>query len=906
MKYLKLALIYFIFSISVCLSQTKGPVFNLETWNPEGQNTYSLNGQWYFTWNKFIDPSSIRSKKDIPSEAVKVKVPKRWIELKKKYPSMGKATYISVLENIPTERPLIFKIKQPYLAFKAYFVQGGKVKAVWNNGQIKTKSKDEVPGYYLSFKTVQFSKGRIFLIIHLTNQLLHTGGILRAVEVGTEHNIFEETNTRNFVSICVFGILLIMGLYHFIFYGVRRKDNGLLWFGVFCTLAALRTMCIDNYFEWVTPPNVNIYTWNRRIIFLTMYLLFPTFVNFLKTILNDEIPDFFKKVAWYISYFYMFTLLTPPNYFSNLVLTRVYQFILISLALYLIFLIAKAYYKKVPFAGIIFWSLFVVIFTVVYDIFANIFHLPIKDITTWGLILFVMIQSYVLANKFAKAYETAENLKAKLEVDVRNRTMDLELKAIELEDLMEKIYYQKKAREDLISHIGDAYMVFDQRGIIQDGSNQKSEKMFEVNLFESEAKKIKIWEILKLDKSQKQVFLKWMNNVFKGVIPFKDLLPFAPGRFNKNEFVELQFRPIYINEKQNRIGKIICIGVDKTKERILEEKMENDRQKVEFVTNCLKRPVEFIDLMDDTYNLLQQWELLDKKDLEKIFRVFHTLKARYSLFGLKSAAKVIHDIETHVSEKDLTKIEHKVEEFHEEVNYILRENKLVVEAAKKFLVGEGHAITIPLLRNKIKEVQSLEELEQFINQNFVLGDFKEKFQKYHSLIKEVSEQLGKKVRFDLFGPEILVDTSRYESFINASVHIIRNMIDHGIEGQEERLNLKKAKEGILKIQFSLIDGIIEIIFEDDGMGIDPHLIKTKIIEKGIADEKDLAEKNIKELFDFLFHSEFSTRDNVTELSGRGMGLDIVKNEIDLLEGRIEVESEMGVGTRFIIELPLYN
>ena len=68
----------------------------------------------------------------------------------------------------------------------------------------------------------------------------------------------------------------------------------------------------------------------------------------------------------------------------------------------------------------------------------------------------------------------------------------------------------------------------------------------------------------------------------------------------------------------------------------------------------------------------------------------------------------------------------------------------------------------------------------------------------------------------------------------------------------------------------------------------------------------MAEKNIKELFDFLFHSEFSTRENVTELSGRGMGLDIVKNEIDLLEGRIEVESEMGVGTRFIIELPLYN
>ena len=121
-------------------------------------------------------------------------------------------------------------------------------------------------------------------------------------------------------------------------------------------------------------------------------------------------------------------------------------------------------------------------------------------------------------------------------------------------------------------------MVFDQRGIIQDGSNKTSEQMFKVNLFESEAIKVKIWDVLKLDKNQKQVFLKWMSNIFKGIVPFKDLLPFAPQRFNKNEFVELQFRPIYVSEKKTIIGKIICIGVDKTKERILEEKMEIDRQ----------------------------------------------------------------------------------------------------------------------------------------------------------------------------------------------------------------------------------------------------------------------------------------------------------------------------------------
>ena len=232
-------------------------------------------------------------------------------------------------------------------------------------------------------------------------------------------------------------------------------------------------------------------------------------------------------------------------------------------------------------------------------------NFTIKDIATWGLVLFVITQGFLLSKKFSNAFDLAEEMKGNLEQEVKKRTMDLELQAIELEDLMEKVYYQKLAREDLLSHIGDAYMVFNKKGVVQDGSNRKSELLFECSLFESEAKKIKIWDILRLQGDQLETFQKWIDKVFKGPMKFKDLLPFAPKQFIDNHFIELTFRPIYISEKDNRVDKVICIGSDKTKEKLLEEKMEKDRQKVEFVQHCLRNPVEFIDLIDDLFDFLE-------------------------------------------------------------------------------------------------------------------------------------------------------------------------------------------------------------------------------------------------------------------------------------------------------------
>ncbi|HIC43510.1 MAG TPA: hypothetical protein EYO73_04210 [Sulfurimonas sp.] len=152
----------------------------------------------------------------------------------------------------------------------------------------------------------------------------------------------------------------------------------------------------------------------------------------------------------------------------------------------------------------------------------------------------------------------------------------------------------------------------------------------------------------------------------------------------------------------------------------------------------------------------------------------------------------------------------------------------------------------------------------------------------------------------------MVDSEQYENFTNNSVHLIRNMVDHGIETKEERIRNNKLPEGLIKIHFILKEKSFQIIFEDDGQGINTQMVKNKIIEKRLATEKELSQFSEKEIFSFLFTPGFSTKTQVTDLSGRGVGLDSVKNEIDSLGGDIEIESQPGKGSKFVIELPLFK
>jgi len=176
------------------------------------------------------------------------------------------------------------------------------------------------------------------------------------------------------------------------------------------------------------------------------------------------------------------------------------------------------------------------------------------------------------------------------------------------------------------------------------------------------------------------------------------------------------------------------------------------------------------------------------------------------------------------------------------------------------------------------------------------------FGRFQRLVRDVSLALNKEVQFVTEGGETELDKSIIETLTDPLMHIIRNSLDHGLELPETREKLGKPRKGTVKLKafYSGISVYIQII--DDGKGIDAEVIREKAISKGFMKPDDVLTD--KEIFDFIFYPGFSTAAVVTDISGRGVGMDVVKRNITELKGAILVESKVNVGTTLTIKLPL--
>lgn len=178
------------------------------------------------------------------------------------------------------------------------------------------------------------------------------------------------------------------------------------------------------------------------------------------------------------------------------------------------------------------------------------------------------------------------------------------------------------------------------------------------------------------------------------------------------------------------------------------------------------------------------------------------------------------------------------------------------------------------------------------------------FNKFPRMVRDLSRELGKSIELIIEGEETELDKSIVEEIGDPLIHIIRNSCDHGIEPLEERRRLNKPETG--KVQLSAYNegNHIVIKISDDGKGLDPVMLKEKAIEKGMISERDAESMSDREAFNLIFKPGFSTAKVVSNVSGRGVGMDVVKTNIEKLNGIIEIDSEVGVGTTQKLKIPL--
>lgn len=172
------------------------------------------------------------------------------------------------------------------------------------------------------------------------------------------------------------------------------------------------------------------------------------------------------------------------------------------------------------------------------------------------------------------------------------------------------------------------------------------------------------------------------------------------------------------------------------------------------------------------------------------------------------------------------------------------------------------------------------------------------------MVRDIARELGKQVRFDIVGDRTQIDRDILERLDAPLIHLLRNALDHGLETPEERIAVGKPEEGIIRLTASHHAGALQIVVADDGRGIDTGAIRDAVIARGLAAPDTADRLSESELLEFLFLPGFSMKGDVTPLSGRGVGLDIVQDMIRQVRGLVRISSRPGEGTQFKLELPL--
>lgn len=216
----------------------------------------------------------------------------------------------------------------------------------------------------------------------------------------------------------------------------------------------------------------------------------------------------------------------------------------------------------------------------------------------------------------------------------------------------------------------------------------------------------------------------------------------------------------------------------------------------------------------------------------------------------------------------------------------------------------GSSRRIVELNETIEQIDRISSDLQSVVMKVRMVPIEQVFNRFPRMVRDLAKELNKEIDFQIEGKETELDRTVIDEIGDPLIHLLRNAVDHGIESPAVRAQMGKPRIGTIVLRARHEGNNVLIEVEDDGSGIDFERVKQKAVDKGLVSSKEAEEMPNEKALELLFSPGFSTSDNVTDISGRGVGLDVAKNKIEALNGEIHVDSKLGQGTKFKIKLPL--
>jgi signal transduction histidine kinase len=371
----------------------------------------------------------------------------------------------------------------------------------------------------------------------------------------------------------------------------------------------------------------------------------------------------------------------------------------------------------------------------------------------------------------------------------------------------------------------------------------------------------------------------------------------------------------------------MLILTDVTEKKELAKSLEKEKDRLKMVVSAVANPVEFFELLDEYEEFVKgRMELVDASktalyNLSKLYRTVHTFKGLFAQKDFIVTPQGLHKLESRFSKfltdskttnDDIKAVLKKVEL----ENWLERDISVLTQILGDEFFDRKDKISvsseaIDTLHGKIRLRAEQAGIEEDVIEQIVVEVARLKQKSLYQLLSsypKLAEQLAQRLEKQIYPVQIICDKNifikdEYKPFVKSLVHVFRNSVDHGIETPEIRVSCGKEELGTISCAVSDTGGVLEITIADDGAGIDATKVAQKAVERGICTQEQISIMSKNDIAELIFSDNFSTKDEVSEFSGRGVGLGAVKAELENAGGWMKVSTVSGTGTTITFFLP---
>ena len=480
--------------------------------------------------------------------------------------------------------------------------------------------------------------------------------------------------------------------------------------------------------------------------------------------------------------------------------------------------------------------------------------------------------------------------------ELRIYNQELELKVAERTEELQSL---SNIQNGMLNALGQGFVLVDKDFKIMPVHSKIASSMFEVNPVESTP-----GQIMGLSEDEAGPFKELYQMVCENMLGLEDMTRLAPDlRSNcQNQKIQMSYAPIN-NAETNEFEYLMIVGTDKTQEFENMEKFQKEWNYSQMIYKIASNRESFNKILTESKKMLV--DALDSLDglygMKEVQRLVHTVKGSFAYFNILEVSEKCHSLESYLEDHIRN------ETAPHEVKVYTSEKLAEMDCAISDFINKYEPILQYKQSSKMKLISMKElktfkedlkpfgkEITQCFEKSFLSAPVSSYFQMYPTIIEDLCNKLNKKVSFKMKGENTAMPEGEWDQIFQPLIHFVRNSLDHGIETPEERLAAGKSEAGEIIFSFSLSEDELTVVMKDDGRGVN---------WKKMA-EKDPSITSMEEALLKIVSGGLSTRDEVSDISGRGVGVSSIYASVLKMGGRSELESVEGKGMTMTLTIPL--